>query len=196
MATASGPLATDQPLELTREGNQPAITIYDNSGSSAPPIQIIRRGQPDTGNSTCCGGSVGTQGGGGGPAGGQPPKKIPPPPPDTGGTGTVNEDKKETGDPTVQYRRFSGYIQVRLHCDFPDPFHFDGTVPSFSGGACLPYRPPTINGPTTAFAFPDLVQHLEEFLSKPTIAPWLSGYEVLRDHVDGPLSVCDPDEPD
>lgn len=189
MATDTSPSKTNTPLELSRYDDQPAITIYDFSGSDQPPIKIVKVGS-DEADSKCCSGSIGS-GGGSGPGGGKTPPPKPRTPPDLGGVDPVTDAPDGSGE--VPYRQFTGTLQIRIHVSDDDPYGWEGQEPFFvSDLECKPYRPPTIPAPSTAFGFPSLTQKLDEFLANPTLSPYFLYYEVVSDTVSPPGAECTP----
>jgi hypothetical protein len=188
MFAADKPMTTDQPLTLTRNGETPAVTIIDNTGGNSPPIQIIQPVPVDTpvidpgGNGSCCGGGGGSGGGGGGGQNHDPPDNP------SGGGG--DPDPPNPPPPTpVPYRFFQGTVKLRYHKSKPDPYGFDNKESTYPGSACLPYNPPTITGPSTAFVFPQIQPAIDDF-----IARWhIDGYTVISDDVVGPLAYCTPE---
>lgn len=176
-----------QPLTITRDGDQPAIRIIDNSDGTSSPIQIVKGNDGpapaiDPGGGKCCGDG----GGGGGVGSGKPddpnnPTAFPPPttpPPVTPGGGT--------GDPNLPRRLFNGTLAVRWRQGEPDTYHFNGTIDTFTGTACLPYKPPTVPPPTSAQVIPEVMENLKRFQDQ-----WhLDSYDVVDDTVGPPGATC------
>lgn len=186
MSGLGGPAETDRPLVLYRNGDEPAITIIDNSGGSSPPIRIVGGNNGtdsvDPGNYQCCGGG----GGGGSPTVPHQNQED-----ETSGPGGGGGDVNPAPPPGPTPRRiFTATLTVRIRANPPDTFGFNGQMPSFTAQECKLYNPPSIPAPTTAFAFGDITSQLNNYLSQPGLAPFLAGYDVITDTVSPPGAVC------
>lgn len=176
------PIETDEPITIFWNGNEPAIQIIrtNTNDPTSPPI-VIRgpNGEPLP---------FPPSPPGGGPGGGDdgddddPPDPIPPPP----GGGDLNPQPPPGPTPG---RIFQANLKVIIHQSPPDPGHFDGQTPAFTSTECRPYNPPTINGPTTALAFPGILDKLNNFISSNNLD---GNYTVLVDQVTGPGPACNP----
>lgn len=175
------PIETDQTITIIRNGDDPAIRIIQGPGTTTPPIVIH---DPNTGidepfDPTNPGGGGGGGGDGGDdddgdddPAPPAPPDPLNPAPPPSPGS----------------YRLFTANLQVRL-VEPNNPFGWDGQSPSFTGVECRPYNPPLINAPTTALAFPTVLDKLNTFISRNGLS---GNYIILVDTVSDPGNPCVP----
>jgi hypothetical protein len=193
MFTSKEPINLTGPVTIDRGNadNVPALTINDGTNGSSAPIVINRTdgtgsSQPNVdsgGGYSCCGSSSQNA----------PPKmppvdqgKFPPVPPVTpaGPPGGLP-------DPNMPRREFSGTILIKVVQGEPDVFGWNGQQVPFIATGCVPYKPPSVNGPTSAFD-PSLNQpepvtaQLAAFMAK-----WsLDGYDLIADTVAGPGSPC------
>lgn len=95
------------------------------------------------------------------------------------------------------HRLFTGSVQILIHKGAPDPFGWNGQQPAFGITGCMPYNPPLIPAPVTAFAitpsaaFPPnmtITQQITKFLTDNSVLPCT--YDVVSDTVNPPGAVC------